>query len=454
MGNLSATLLNSTGALSAYGRAFNVIQNNITNANTPGYVRQDQSLLALPFDPAAGIPGGVMPGALISARNQYLEQDVRNQQQLLGEAGQRASDLGQVEPLFDPTSNAGIPQALNQFFNSFSQLAVNPNDQVARQSVLQAADQVAESFNRTALGISRVSANVDHLTVDTVGQINRLGAQIAELNREFRTSAAASHDAGLEAQMYASLEQLSTLVNFSLIKTPDGGANVYLGGQTPLVIGENVHAISAGFASGKTVLHDAESNDITDQITSGKLGALTGERNTTLPGYLAGLNQLAQTLADQVNAQLAQGVDKNGQAPAMNLFSYDVPGDAAATLAITGITPDQIAAALATAPGGNGNAIALSKMGTLPAISGFTFTEVYGNVAAQAGRDVANARQDHSQYQDLLTQAQQQRTEESGVSLDAEAAKLLQFQQAYQAVAKVVTVLDSITQTLMNMVQA
>ena len=60
MGSLFTSLLNSTGALRVYGRTFNVIQNNITNANTPGYVRQDQVLVSMPFNPDQGLPGGVL----------------------------------------------------------------------------------------------------------------------------------------------------------------------------------------------------------------------------------------------------------------------------------------------------------------------------------------------------------------------------------------------------------
>ncbi len=57
MGTLFTTLLNSTGALRVYGRAFNVIQNNITNANTPGYAKQDQVLVSMPFQPDRGRGG-------------------------------------------------------------------------------------------------------------------------------------------------------------------------------------------------------------------------------------------------------------------------------------------------------------------------------------------------------------------------------------------------------------
>ena len=92
MGSLFTSLLNSTGALRVYGRTFNVIQNNITNANTPGYVRQDQVLVSMPFNPDQGLPGGVLSGPMLSARSSFLEQSVRNQNELLGNSQQRATD--------------------------------------------------------------------------------------------------------------------------------------------------------------------------------------------------------------------------------------------------------------------------------------------------------------------------------------------------------------------------
>jgi flagellar hook-associated protein 1 len=101
--------------------------------------------------------------------------------------------------------------------------------------------------------------------------------------------------------------------------------------------------------------------------------------------------------------------------------------------------------------GGNGNAIAVSQLATAPVVNGETFTEAYGELGAQVGQDVASAQTDQTQGQDLVTQAQQQRSQVSGVSLDAEAATLLQFQQAYNAVGKLVTVLDDLTETLMDM---
>ena len=119
MSSLSTTLFNAANAMQVYERAFNVIENNITNANTPGYVTQDQSLVAQPFNPAEGISGGVTAGPMISARSQYLEQAVRNQQEALGSSQQTAADLGQLQPQFNTTGASGCRARSAAFSTAF-----------------------------------------------------------------------------------------------------------------------------------------------------------------------------------------------------------------------------------------------------------------------------------------------------------------------------------------------
>ncbi|MBV8846621.1 MAG: flagellar hook-associated protein FlgK [Bryobacterales bacterium] len=451
MGSLTTSLLNASGALNVYGRALNVIQNNISNANTPGYVEQDQTLIAEPFDGTNRTAGGIIAGPIQSARSEYLEQNVRNQAQVLGYAQQRASDLGQVQPVFSPTSTSSISAMLNKFFSSFSQLSVNPNDPTERQSVINAAGQVAESFNQAATGIQQVSSNVDSQTHDLVPQINKVLQQITALNQQYAADASSTQDAGLDAQMHSALENLSTMVNFSLVKSNTGQYNVFTGG-TPLVVGDHEYPISADFSSPQTVIRDAQGNDITSELTGGQLGALLGEKNTTLPHYMELLNSLAATFADEVNQQLSQGVDQNGQPPSMGLFTYRQTSNAASTLAVTNIAPDQIAAASAGSPGGNGNAIALAQLASAPLVNGFTFTQAYGNLSAQVGTDVAQAQQDQTDDKDLLTQAQQTRSQQTGVSLNAEAAKLLQVQQTYDAIGKLISTISDLTLNVINLI--
>ena len=277
----------------------------------------------LPFQPEQGLVGGVTAGPLVSSRNEYLEQSVRTQQSLLGSATQKVTDLGQVQPLFDLTSTSGIDSSLNNFFNSFSQLSVNPNDTVSRQSVISAAGQVASSIQTTAAGITQVSTNITAQTTSVVTQINQLASQIAGINQSYQSSSAATADAGLDAQMHSALENLSQLTDISVIKQSTGAYDVTIGAQTPLVIGSTAFPVSAGSTSNQTTIFDSQGNDITAQISLGQLGAMIAEKNTTLPGYMSSLNTLAQSFADTVNGQLSQGVDQNGNAPTTPLFSYD-----------------------------------------------------------------------------------------------------------------------------------
>jgi flagellar hook-associated protein 1 len=451
MGSLTSALHSSANALSVFERTFEVIENNITNANTPGYAKQNQSIHTLPFDPEHGLSGGIASGPLISSRSEYIENTIRNQQSALGASQQRAGDLNQIEPLFSLTSTSGIANSLNSFFNTFSQLTVNPNDEVSRQSVITQAGQLAQDINQSAAGIAQVGTNVTSQTGVVVTQINQLAGQVASINQRFRTNSQAQQDESLDTDLHNALEGLSSLANVSVIRAGDGSYSVYLGGQVPLVLGDSVSAITASNASGQTTIVDAQGNDVTSKVAGGQLGALIQEKNTTLPGYLTDLNTLAASLADNVNATLAGGVDQNGSTPATNLFSYDA-SNPSSTLGVTNITPDQIAAASATSPGGNGNAVALSQLANATLTNGYTFTQFYGNLGSRVGSDVSNAQQDQTQAQDQLTQAQTQRSSISGVDLNEEATKLLQFQQAYQAVGKLVGVLNSLTDTLMQMI--
>ena len=197
---------------------------------------------------------------------------------------------------------------------------------------------------------------------------------------------------------------------------------------------------------------DANGKDVTAQVSGGRLAALIDMKNTVLPGFSNSLNQLAAGLADQVNNTLLNGVDQSGNQGAQ-LFSYNNPSDAASTLQTTGITVDQIAAALPGAPGGNGNALNLAALDDAPQAGGMTFTQSYASLASQVGQSLNSATEDRQTQQDLLDQARTTRSNAESVSLDEEATQMIEYQRAYQATARVVTILDDLTETVMNMLE-
>ncbi len=450
MGNLSTSFINAAGSLGVYAGALQVTENDVTNANTPGYAKQAVALVAMPFDLVTGMPGGVSLGPTQSSRSQYAEQAVRAQQTASGYEQQKVSDLSTTQNFFSVSGTSGIGPDMSNLFSSFSQLSITPNDAVARQTVLNDATTVAQDFNDAAAGVSNQLNGLRQQTTGTIGSINQLAGTIANINAQHRVDFNGSVDAGVDAQLNSTLEQLSQLVNFSTLQQPDGTVSVYIGGQTPLVMADHAYAIQGDFSTPQTAIISSTGTDITSQLTGGQLGAQLDDNNNVLPSYVNSLNTLAQTLADQVNNGLNNGIDQNGAAPVSNLFTYNATAGAATTLAVNPLTPDQIAAASPGAPGGNGNALALASLANAPAVNGYTLAQAYGNLGGQVGSDLSSATSDQSTAQSLLSQAESLRQQISGVSLNQEAENLMQYQQSYDAISKMLATLNNLSLTEIN----
>ena len=280
-----------------------------------------------------------------------------------------------------------------------------------------------------------------------------LGERLRELNKQFRADYRAQQDAGLNAQLFSTLEELSQVADTTVLRQEDGSVTVYLGGQSLFLLGDRLYPVTADYSSGGVELTDAQGTDITGTIKEGRIGALLRMRNAEIPSYAADLNRLAAGLADAVNNTLAGGLDANGNTPTQNLFNYDATTGAAKTLSEGGLAPEDLALAAPSAPQGNGNALALSQLDRAAALDGFTFSEFYGNIAARVGRGVTNATELKKTQEQIVAQAKEWRQQISSVSLDEEAVLMLQYQRSFQSAARLVTTLDEMTDTLINMLR-
>ncbi len=396
MGNLLSSLLGAANTLDVYDRQLTAIQNNVSNASTPGYVRQTQTVVAKRLDIDHGLPGGVEAGPLVSARSEFAEQNVRTQFSQLGFVEQKANDLTGLESLFNLQSDSGVSGAISGLFASFSQLSVNPNDGLARQAVLDSAGQLAATVNQTAADLANLGAQAGTQMRDIVSTINQLGGQLRDLNETYRQNFQSRQDAGLDASIHSTLEELSEYAGFTTTREADGTTSVYLGGQIPLVVGDRIFPLSTDLSSSQAAVLDSTGSDVTGKITSGKLAGAIQEKNELIPSYLDQLNTLASTLADQVNQKLSAGVDANGAAPSTDLFTYDASAGAALSLSVTGITPDQIAAATPDAPGGNSNALDLAALNDQKSLNGYTFVGFFGNLGGENRPGHLNGQQRQS----------------------------------------------------------
>ena len=98
----------------------------------------------------------------------------------------------------------------------------------------------------------------------------------------------------------------------------------------------------------------------------------------------------------------------------------------------------------------NRNARAMAQLSTAAAVGGATISDAYGALVADVGTRAQSAQSSQAMSEKLLENAKSTRAQVSGVNLDEEAARLLQFQQAYQAAAKVIQAAQSMFDTLLQ----
>ena len=469
MGNLFSALGSAGDALKAFQTALDVTQNNVTNANTPGYAKQVPGLDSLSFQPQNGLLGGVKENTQ-DTRNEFAETAVRQQTSLLGQFQQLQTSLAPLQNVFDVSATSPIPTALNQLFQSFSNWSANPGNASAQTAVLSAASQVSAAFQQSAKQLDSVRTSTDNDIKSTVTQINQDAALIQSYNATIASGA--TPDAGVDAQLHNALETLSNLADVQVLRGNGNTVTVLLGGQTPLVIGEQVNALQVKpenttgalnpNGAPNTQILDSSGNDITSQITSGSLAGLLSVRNNLLPSLAGGahqngdLNTLAKGLADAVNTLQAQGSTTSTppyQAGAA-LFTYDPTSatDSAATLALNpSITASQLAAVDTGPPVvSNGNALKLAALDSTSQINGLNFTQYFGSLVSRVGNAASTADTQATAQQSLVAQAKDLRKTLSGVSLDEEAIRLVQLQRSYQAASRIVSVVDQLAQTLLN----
>jgi flagellar hook-associated protein 1 len=93
----------------------------------------------------------------------------------------------------------------------------------------------------------------------------------------------------------------------------------------------------------------------------------------------------------------------------------------------------------------------LSAIQNQTIIAGATPTTNYGNIVFSVGNDVSNGTAELQSSKLVLQQLQDQRGSISGVSLDEEAANMTRYQQAYDAAARIVTTVNQMLETVINM---
>jgi flagellar hook-associated protein 1 FlgK len=443
----------ATGALEAEQGAMNATTNNVANANTPGYSRLQPELAEK--DPivvgSLTYGQGVDLQKIESLRDPILQRRIDEETQQQGQLNAYVSAMQQAQVQFT-TSSSDIGTQISNLFSSINQLSTDPTNLSLRQGVLTAAGNLASAFNNTANNLFQEQSSLDLNVKQDVQQVNQLTAQIAQLNSQISSLQGVSQDASaLLDKRDVLIGQLSGLINVSSFQS-NNSLTLTTANGTALVVGnQSFNLTTQTNTSGMQDIY-AQGADITSQLTSGQLGGLIQARDQTIPGLLSNLDTLASGLANALNTANENGYDLNGN-PGGNLF---VPPSAsgqgyAASMAVALTDPSLIAASSDGSPGSNGNVAVLAAVQNQNVVAGQTPTDYYANIVYNVGNDVSSASAELSSSQAILNQLQDQLNSVSGVSLDEEAGNMVEYQRAYDAAANVVTTINDMLYTVINM---
>ena len=561
-------------ALQTQQTLVNVTNQNIANANTPGYSRQTAQLQAtlpypIPVFSASGEPGqigtGVEVTSITRARDTFLDSQVRAQMSSQGRWDARKTALSNVESVVNEPSTTGVASLITKYFNAWQDVANNPSDPSARASLIQQGEGLATGFNNLVSQLKQQQMDLNQQVSQTVTNINDYATQIANINKQVAQVETAGMKANdLRDQRDQLVDKLSTLVKVTSVESSDGEVSIYLGGQQ-LVDRSNTNQLQAVAPTGGLFVQPRWANGLQLNPGDGQLQGQIESRDQLLAGEIQSVNDVASRIITSVNALHQSGVDLNGK-PGIPFFTGKDATDIAVNpiLAANGGT-DFVAAAQTVSNGTGGytssagdstNALAIAELAnsvaTLDSTTGLGSTSTigatgmtvagvsvqgaassttygyswdstnntlqvtsnpggvatdvtativpngsaqlmtvdglgvrltinvptgtslstalnglvgqqvqttvnpasignqYSQFAAGLGVDSSTAQGESTNQAVLLNQLQQQRESESGVSIDEETTNLIQYQRAYEAAAHVVTVLDSMLDTLIN----
>lgn len=430
-------LLNiGASSVRAYSKALQTVGDNISNANTKGYVRRDINLTEMPSGAnsllytGTVLPNGVRVAGVTRATDQWLVADARLAGGESGRSSARLNALDATERALND-GGAGVGKALTATFNALDSLAADPTNTTLRQSFLASVDDVAATFRRTSAALDQVSIAAGQSASLGVDAVNADVTALARVNDGLlRAREGSTNQAQLMDERDKILDRIATALPVGMAFDHKGAATLTVG-STTLLGGATRTTITVAQATDGTLNYGGVT------VSGGSLGGLA-EAAAHVKAQKTALDTLAGQVATQFNTQHAAGQDASGAAGGA-LFT----GSTAAGLTAAITDPAKVAAASTTAS--NGNALAFG------ALRGATGTEAgWTTLVASQSQTVANATALDSAATARLTGASQARDNLSAVDLDREAGDLIRYQQAYDAAARILQVARETMQSIFN----
>ena len=448
MSGINSILDIGKGALFTHQLGIDITGHNIANVNTPGYSRQ--RLLLETKEPMSFRPGmlgtGVRGAEVQRMHDRYLLGQMTDEYQALGRWD---AEKGLLERLEMILSADEFNPSLCEFWNAWEDLANNPSGQAERAVVISKGEQVANNIQRIYADMEQFKrAEIDAGVRGTVEEINLLSEQIADLNKKIMGYEAGGQNANdFRDKRELLLKELSTKIDIDHFEDNEGQLNIIVCGVKPLVVGGIYFELSAQTqAGGQDILwtnSEGETTVITEMISGGNLKG----KLVDIQVYMDRLDELAGNIIEAINTLHSAGFGLDGSTGNVFFTGLSASDIAVNTVLVNDI--DKIAAAetVEGVPGDNGNALAIAGLRNDSSIGDY-----FNSLVTDVGTGLQKAAANFDHQNEMVEHMDNFRDSISGVSLDEEMVALIQYQNAYEAAAKLIGVADELLNTLINMV--
>ena len=347
-----------------------------------------------------------------------------------------------------------LSDSLSALFNAFQSWSTNPTSMAERQTLLMKASSLSLQFNQLNSRLDNLSNSLNSTIQSEVSAANQLLTDIASLNQKITTAEAAVGASAndLRDTRQARLEELAKYVKLDLSNGNGGAVNISIGG-VPMVTNNQVNDTLEAYdpGSGQFLLR-ATTTGTPLTLTGGSIQGTIQTRDVTIANLKTDINALAGLLITQVNNVHAAGYSLSGTTGAVFFTGSDAANISvnAALLNDPGLLQ---AAGSSGAAGDNQNALALAQLAQTKyaALNNQTFNQSYGQTVAAFGQELSSVNNKLSDQQTIENMLLRQRDSIGGVSLDEEMTDLTRFQKAFAASARLITTVDEMLETLVNM---
>lgn len=324
--------IGKTAMFASYA-ALQTTGNNIANANTVGYSRQQVQVAEAPgqFTGSGFFGKGVNVAAVTRAYDQFLTGHAVSTASTAAADAARQDKLTQLEAGF-PIGSAGVGYAAGTFLNAFADLANNPADASARRVVLSDAQELASRFRAAGDQIDTLQSGVTQDIKVSVDRVNTLARQVAKLNENIaamRGNGAAPNQ--LLDQRDQLVSQIAGLINVTTLDAGDGSVGLFIGGGQNLVLGSNTNTLTATAdtfdpARVQLGLREGSVNRQLppDALVGGSIAGLLKFQAEDLTAARNLMGQMATAISGRVNTQQSLGLNLGQPAgPGAPIFAVD-----------------------------------------------------------------------------------------------------------------------------------